>query len=91
MPPRYGLVAQRQSTRLLSGIARFRNSPSPPCCIIIVMESSKHIQWFDELDIDKILAEESAVIEEVHTSVEQNGVELSEAELLWNHFRRSKE
>lgn len=42
-------------------------------------------------DIDAVLAEEDQFIAAVHESVEQNGEELSEAEILWEAFRRKKE
>ena len=61
------------------------------------MESSfnvsrnRHVAFFETLDIDKILAQEDEIIDDIHTTVEQNGVEVSEEELLWEHFRKSKE
>ena len=42
-------------------------------------------------DIDAVLAEEDTFLATIHESAEQNGEELSEAELLWEHFRKTKE
>lgn len=52
---------------------------------------NRHIAFFENLDIDALLLEESELIEDIHQTTEQNGSELSEAELLFEAFRHSKE